>query len=84
MTCIVWHILDIGSVSVNAYNTWTLNSTGTAWINKTGYTQLAVREGHDVLDVWPSYTTNQGNWIDVYLSEQNGTTQDPYLNVTYR
>jgi hypothetical protein len=30
--------------------TFTLNSTGRGWVNKTGYTLLGVREGHDVLD----------------------------------
>jgi len=32
------------------YNSLNLNTTGISWINKTGWTKLGVREGHDVLN----------------------------------
>lgn len=40
--------IDITSISVNTFIDFTLNSTGLALINTTGFTKLALREGHDV------------------------------------
>lgn len=48
-------------------------------INKTGYTLLGMREGHDVDDQAPTAE----NQIRFSTSEQSGTSQDPYLEVTY-
>lgn len=74
---------DITSLPTASYATWNLNPTGISWINKAGYTQLALREGHDILNIWGGYGGGQVNGISVYLSEQTGTAQDPYLEVTY-
>ena len=46
----------IPTMTVNGYDQWTLNAAGLAWIASGGVTTLAVREGHDLADVWPGYT----------------------------
>lgn len=85
--------IDIGDISTSAYNNWTLDSTGISWIKRSGessscgstagYTCLGMREGHDAID--SSFTGVAGSWnnINTYFSEQTGTTNDPYLSVTY-
>lgn len=83
--------LDITSMTTSAYNTWTLDATGLSWIKKSGeaascgttagYTCLGLREGHDIAG---SMTQNiNGDFVTFSTSEQTGTTQDPYLSVTY-
>ncbi len=81
--------IDIGSVTTSAYNVWTLDSTGRSWIKKTGetsncgvtagWTCLGIREGHDASDITPTGINN----ITVLESETSGTSQDPYLDITY-
>jgi hypothetical protein len=75
--------IDITSVSTNTYTNWILNAGSYSWISKTGYSKLALREGHDVLNLWAGFTGGQGNSLHVALSEQPGTNQDPILEVTY-
>ena len=83
--------LDITSVTTSAYNVWTLNVTGIAWIKKsgqaatcgtvTGFTCLGLREGHDIAG---TMTLNaSGDSLTISSSENTGTTQDPFLSVTY-
>ncbi len=83
--------LDITSVTTSAYNVWTLNATGLSWIKKSGqaatcgtvagYTCLGIREGHDLSG---SMTVNaSGNSLTFSSSETTGTSQDPFLSVTY-
>jgi hypothetical protein len=43
--------IDIGSLTLSAWNNFTLNATGLGWINKANYTTLGAREGHDCIDV---------------------------------
>jgi hypothetical protein len=74
---------DITSIPINAYTSWILNASAYAWISKTGFSKLALREGHDVLNLWASFTGGQGNGLHVAMSEQPGTNQDPVLEVTY-
>lgn len=74
--------LSIGGVGLNSYNSWSLNSTGLNWINKTGFTTLALREGHDLLNSWPGYADQKGNVLSAALSEA-GTAQTPYVEITY-
>jgi hypothetical protein len=75
--------VDITGIPTNAYQQWTFKSIGMSWISTTGVTLLAAREGHDVLDSLPGYQNTQSNLLDVYMSEQPGTSQDPYLQITY-
>lgn len=42
--------IDIGTISINTFVDFTLNSTGLALISTTGFTKLALREGHDAVD----------------------------------
>jgi hypothetical protein len=83
--------IDIGSITTSAYNVFTLNSTGRAAIKTagqtsacggtSGYTCLGLIEGH----MPSSSMTNQvnGNSITLSTSENTGTSQDPYLSITY-
>lgn len=75
--------IDIGTIRTNTYTGWTLNSQGMSWVSTTGYTQLALKEGHDMLGMWPNYSRSQRNALNVSLSEQSGTSRDPYLEITY-
>ena len=60
-----------------------LSVTGQGWVNKTGPTKLALREGHDVLNTPFVGAKNQYNQLQVRTSEYTGTTNDPVLEVTY-
>lgn len=77
--------VDIGSITApgasGAYNNWVLNTKGLSWINKTGTTTLGLREGHDILN--SSVNLGSRNGLYIYFSEQTGTSQDPYLEITY-
>ena len=75
--------IDLGSITTSAYNTWTLNATGQGWISKTGFTKLGIREGHDAVDNPINLGDFQGCKLTASTSEASGTTQDPYLEVTY-
>lgn len=64
---------------ISGTQTWTFNSTGIAAINTSGYTDLALREGHDVLNSEPSGSCPTYNRTYFYMSEQTGTSTDPVL-----
>jgi len=75
---------DIGSISTSTYLVITLDATGIGWIDATGTTMIGLREGHDVLD--SAYTLSGGfseNKIIFSSSEETGTSQDPYLEITH-
>ncbi|KKS77065.1 MAG: hypothetical protein UV50_C0009G0003 [Parcubacteria group bacterium GW2011_GWB1_42_9] len=75
--------------TINVYNTFTLDSTGLNWITvnnassvcsaTTGVTCLGLREGHDINNAQPSNL----NMLLFSTSEEAGTSQDPYLTITY-
>jgi len=86
--------IDASALSVNAYNSWSLNATGIGWIKRSGqtsncgttagYTCLGVREGHDALNnhpVDPRDNLADRTGITYSNSETAGTTQDPYLEI---
>jgi hypothetical protein len=83
---------DITSITTSAYLVFTINATGQGWIAKsgqasncsatTGITCLGVREGHDNTGSEPASNAT-GNSVTFSTSENTGTTQDPYLSVTY-
>ncbi|MDY6953364.1 MAG: DUF2341 domain-containing protein, partial [Thermodesulfobacteriota bacterium] len=75
--------VDIGNITINQYNSWSLNATGLGWISTTGWTKLGMREGHDVLDHAYIGAADTKNRINGYWSEQSGTTYDPKLSLTY-
>ena len=82
---------DITSISLNAYLTFNFNAAGIAAIKKsgqtstcsatTGITCLAVREGHDAELNPPSNGAILE--VDFSSSEATGTSQDPYMDITY-
>lgn len=88
---------DITGISSSAYLTFTLNAAGltavkvsgassTCGSSLTGWTCLAVREGHDAEDSkidTPPAATAYIDSIVFSTSEETGTSQDPYLSVTY-
>lgn len=75
--------IDIGTISTNAWLTFSLNSTGRGWINKTGYTKLGLREGHDAVNDPVTDSTTTG--INIRTANYGGsaTSSDPVLEVTY-
>lgn len=60
--------------------TFTFNSTGRGWINKTGYTLLGIRQVDNDID---NSAPSGSNYVDFYTSTQAGTEYDPILTVTY-
>lgn len=72
--------IDISSFNTSGYNQFVLNATGRGWIDKVGTTKLGLREGHDAQNI--QLAGNTRNTIDIYMSEQTGTSNDPYLEVT--
>lgn len=76
--------IDITDIVTNAYNAWMLNTDGLSWINKNGFTLLALIEGHDILDIFPNFTAfNATNIINIFNSEQPGRARDPVLEIKY-
>jgi hypothetical protein len=71
----------VSSLTVGAYNAFTLNAAGLAAINKTGYTKLCLRTAHDLDNT--EVTGNVYSYITVKASDQAGTSNDPYLEITY-
>jgi len=65
------------------YNSLNLNTTGISWINKTGWTKLGVREGHDVLNHSIEEVNPTKNLIVARYAEYDGIVFDPYLEITY-
>ncbi|MBU4347825.1 hypothetical protein KKF23_04790, partial [Patescibacteria group bacterium] len=74
--------IDISSASTATWWNWALNTTGKSWVNKTGWTKLGLREGHDILDS-PIAVDYAFNSVTFSMSEQTGTSQDPYLEVIW-
>lgn len=72
--------IDLGSWNAAGWNSFTFNATGHGWVDKTGYTKLGLREGHDCLD--HSILSSKNNRAKGYTSERTGTSEDPYLDVT--
>lgn len=78
--------IDITGIALNQYLTFTLNATGIGWISKTGFTQLGIREGHDIertaIDTGTGDLQTRADWRNGYYETiQSGTT--PYLSITY-
>jgi hypothetical protein len=66
------------------YKTFVLNSTGTAWVDLEGYTNISIRNAnYDVANTAPTWNAAQDWEIIGYTANQGGTSQDPYLQLTY-
>lgn len=62
------------------YEEFVFNSEGLSWINKTGYTNIMLREAlHDIYDNIP--TSANRTYTGFYFSETSGTLSDPYLEI---
>lgn len=76
--------IAFASFNTGAYNDFTLNSSGQTHINKTGITALGWRLGWDLNNsfggTWGSFTST---YMYVRSADQTGTSEDPYLTVTY-
>lgn len=68
--------------AADAYNVDTLNAAGISWINKTGDTILAMRQGWDYDGVDPGKPSKY-SYVRIYFSDETGTSKDPYLEITY-
>jgi len=70
--------------STTGYNTYTLNASGIANINKTGVSKFGTRTDGDIDNSSnPGGSTLADSYFAVYYSDQTGTSNDPYLSVTY-
>ena len=82
---------DITSISTSAYLVFTLNATGLGFINisgvdapcstTNGISCIGLREGHDFSGT--SVTLNTSSSVTFSSADATGTTQDPYLSITY-
>lgn len=66
--------LAASSIGASGYYDFTLNATGLSWINKTGYTALAIRGAKDIANTAPSDREDAS--IDF-------TTNKPILTIDY-
>jgi hypothetical protein len=67
------------SWNTSGYNVFTLNATGLALINTSGYTKLALRDGRDFNNTGEATTNNA---VQAFLTDAT-SDKDPYLEVTY-
>lgn len=82
----------ISGMTSGVYLSFPLNGTGRGWIAKNGaasncsatagVTCLGLREGHDITNNAPA-TDATPSAVSFNSSEASGTSQDPYLSVTY-
>jgi hypothetical protein len=73
--------LTTAGFTTSGYNVITLNADGISWINKGGQTKLCIRSNRDIAGTEPTYGVDER--VQVYTSEETGTSKDPYLSVTY-
>ena len=75
----------LASMSLAAYNDFTLDATGRGWISKTGITKLGIRYRKDYIDTASHTSTPTSGQSDTRFSAADtaGTSQDPKLVVTY-
>jgi hypothetical protein len=70
---------DMTTITLNSTLTWTFNSTGRAFISKTGYTTFGVLSGYDYDNVAPV----SGNGGYVLFNTSADAANKPTLNITY-
>lgn len=75
--------IDIGSWATSAYNDFTLNATGIGWVDVSGITKLGWREGHDITNATIATNYASRNEVQFSAADEEGTSQDPKLVVTY-
>ena len=72
--------IDMGSLSTDAYNTWTLNASGLSGITVDGDTKFGVRFTSDIDNIEPTWVANA--YSKCYFDRAEDTNK-PILNVTY-
>ncbi len=76
--------ISYASFSTSAYNTFTLDSNGIANISKTGISSFGFRLSWDMNNsftgTWGSFATSLAY---IRSADQTGTSEDPYLEITY-
>lgn len=70
----------IAAITLNQYNTWSLNATGISWIDKTGFTKLGLLIDIDTDNTSPTINGN-ASYINVNYAEEGNTP--PKLQVTW-
>lgn len=68
--------LNTSSLSTSGYNEIFLDTAGKSWINKGGYTKLAIRSREDINSSAPT----NAEWVAVFSKE---STHPPVLSITY-
>ena len=70
------------SITPGGYASFSLNATGLAYLNSTGTTSLAACLAYDV-DNSPPTPDELEDYYRAYGISRAGTSQDPYLQITY-
>ncbi|OGZ13424.1 MAG: hypothetical protein A2942_01090 [Candidatus Lloydbacteria bacterium RIFCSPLOWO2_01_FULL_50_20] len=67
------------------YNSWTLNATGIAGINKTGITKIGLKSALDIDNTAPTWGSELASNVIFYFADNEGagTTADPKLVVVH-
>lgn len=65
------------------YNAFPLNATGLSNINTTGVTEFGGKLDVDLSDTVPSWTGAAESYGQCHFSEETGTANDPYIEITY-
>lgn len=78
--------VDLTGFSISQYMDFQLNASGLSWINKTGYTMIGLRSGHDITNNAPSTNPSSGattlNARIACYTTDNGSNK-PKLVITY-
>ena len=76
--------IDLTDITEGQYLQIPLNEAGIGLVNKTGYTMLGIRGGHDIEDVYTGVAEGHSanSEIVFYGSNYTGTDKDPYLEIT--
>lgn len=75
--------ISYAAFSTTGYNNFTLDASGIAQVNVTGYSLYCMRTNRDISGTAPSSGGNNIELFRVSSVEESGSTQDPKLTVTY-
>lgn len=75
----VFSTLDMGSLSLGAYNALAFNASGIAAITKTGVSKFATRSSKDTSNTAPAF---ESSWF-VFYADETGTATDPKLVIEH-
>lgn len=76
--------ISYGSWDTSGYNDFTFDATGRGNVDGSGISKFGSRNAnYEVAGSPPTWGSNQNSYVDCYLADQTGTTNDPKLVVTY-